>query len=65
MLLSPSAAALMVGGTVPEARRRGRAARALSDVFVDLEIVVVMAVGEALHRRDDHLRVELVDALPA
>ena len=46
-----------------EAGGRGRAARALRDVLVDLA-VLVRAGAEALHRGDDHARVELVDVLP-
>ena len=48
---------------VVEARRRRRAAGALGDVLVDLA-VGVLAGAEALHRRDDHARVERVDVLP-
>ncbi len=46
-----------------EAGGRGRAAGALRDVLVDLA-VLVRAGAEALHRGDDHARVELVDVLP-
>ena len=46
-----------------EAGGRGRAAGALRDVLVDLA-VLVGAGAEALHRRDDHARVGLVDVLP-
>ena len=46
-----------------EAGGRGRAAGALRDVLVDLA-VFVRAGAKALHRGDDHARVELVDVLP-
>ena len=46
-----------------EAGGRGRAAGALRDVLVDLA-VLVRTGAEALHRGDDHARVELVDVLP-
>ena len=49
--------------TLAEAGRRGGAARALRDVLVDLA-VLVRTGAEALHRRDDHARVGLVDVLP-
>ena len=45
---------------VAEAGGRGRAAGALRDVLVDLA-VLVRAGPEALHRGDDHARIELVD----
>ena len=48
---------------VVEAGRRRRAAGTLRDVLVDLA-VFVRPGAEALDRRDDHARVELVDALP-
>ncbi len=44
---------------VAEAGRRGRTAGALGDVLVDLA-VLVGAGAEALHRGDDHARVELL-----
>ncbi len=49
--------------TVAEAGGRGRAAGALRDVLVDLA-VFVRSGAEALDRRHDHARVELVDVLP-
>ncbi len=49
---------------VPEAGRRRGAAGALRHVLVDLQVVVVVAVAEALDRGDDHLRVERLDVLP-
>ena len=48
---------------VAEAGGRGRAAGALRDVLIDLA-VLVGARAEALHRGDDHARIELVDVLP-
>src|SRR6185312_6996245 len=48
---------------VVEAGRRRGAARALRDVLVDLAILVGPGT-EALDRRDDHLRIELLDTLP-
>ena len=48
---------------VAEAGGRSRAAGALRDVLVDLA-VFVGARAEALHRGDDHARIELVDVLP-
>jgi hypothetical protein len=50
---------------VPEAGGGSRAACALRDVLVHLQVVVVVAVAEALDRGDDHLRVQLLDAFPA
>ena len=47
---------------VAEAGGRGRAAGALRDVLVDLA-VLVGAGPKALHRGDDHARIELVDVL--
>ena len=49
---------------VEETRRGGRASGALGDVLVDLAILV-RAGAEALHRSDDHARIELVDMLPS
>src|SRR6185295_11245885 len=46
--------------TFAKAGGRGRAAGALRDVLVDFA-VLVRAGPEALHRSDDHARVELVD----
>ena len=48
---------------VAEAGGRGRAAGALRDVLIDLAVLVGTG-AEALHRRDDHARVGLVDVLP-
>ena len=48
---------------VTETGGRGRAAGALRDVLVDLA-VLVRAGAKALHRRDDHTRVGLVDVIP-
>jgi hypothetical protein len=61
---SPSAAALTVGGAVPEAGGGRGAAGALGHVLVDLQVLVVVAVREALHRGEDHARVEFLDAGP-
>jgi hypothetical protein len=47
---------------VAEAGGRGRAAGALRDVLVDLAVLVGTG-AEALHRGDDHARIELVDVL--
>ncbi|MNS54088.1 hypothetical protein D3C72_868680 [compost metagenome] len=49
---------------IPEAGGRGSATRALRHVLVDLQVFIVVAVAEALDRSHDHLRVQLVDALP-
>ena len=49
--------------TFAETRGRSRAAGALRDVLIDLAVFVGTG-AEALHRRDDHARVELVDVLP-
>ena len=48
---------------VAEAGGRSRAAGALRDVLVDLAVLVGTG-AEALHRGDDHARIELVDVLP-
>src|SRR5690606_28467077 len=48
---------------IAEACRRGRAAGALRDVFVNLAILV-RAGSETLDRGDDHARIELVNRLP-
>jgi hypothetical protein len=48
----------------PPAGGRGGAAGALGHVLVDLQVFVVVAVGEALDRGQDHLRVEFLDTLP-
>jgi hypothetical protein len=48
---------------VAEAGGRGRAAGTLRHVLIDLA-VLVRARAKALHRGDDHARVELVDVLP-
>ena len=48
---------------VAEAGGGGGAAGALRDVLVDLAVLVGTG-AEALHRRDDHARVGLVDVLP-
>src|SRR5579885_2498476 len=50
--------------TIAETGRRGRAAGALRDVFIDLA-VFVRAGAEAFNRCDDHARIELVDVLPS
>src|SRR5581483_11561402 len=47
-----------------ETRRRGGAAGALRDVLIDLA-VLVWAGAEALHRGDDHARVQLMDVVPS
>jgi len=52
------------GRAVPEAGGRRRAAGTLGDVLVDLQVFVVVAVGEALDRGQDHARVQLQDAFP-
>src|SRR6185503_11108650 len=49
--------------TLAETRGRGRTARTLRDVLVDFAILV-RAGAEALHRSDDHARIELVDVVP-
>ena len=49
--------------TVAEAGGRGRAAGALRDILIDLA-VFIRSGAEALHRSDDHARIELVDVLP-
>jgi hypothetical protein len=64
VLLSPRGGGAHGRRAVPEAGGRGGTAGALRDVLVDLEVVVVMAVAEALDRGDDHLGVQLLDALP-
>ncbi len=51
------------GRTVVEAGRRCCSARALRDIFIDLAVLVGTR-AEALDRRDDHARIELLDALP-
>ena len=48
---------------VAEAGGRGRAAGALRDVLINLAVFVRTGT-EALDRRDDHARIELVDVLP-
>src|SRR5262245_18765760 len=49
--------------SVTETRGRGRTARALRNVLVDLAILI-RAGAEAFHRSHDHARIELVDVLP-
>ena len=52
------------GRAIPESGGRRCAARTLRDVFVDLQVVVMMAIAEALDGSDDQLRIEFLDALP-
>ena len=61
--LSPICAPVTSGGPSSKPGRRRGAAGALRDVLVDLA-VCVRPRPEALDRCDDHLRVELLDALP-
>src|SRR4029077_7085664 len=49
--------------SIAEAGGRGGTAGALRDVLIDLA-VLVGARAKALHRGDDHARIELVDMLP-
>jgi hypothetical protein len=50
---------------VVEARGRCGTAGALRHVLVDLQVFVGMPVAEALHRGQNHLRVQFLDAFPA
>ena len=61
--LSPICAPVTSGGPSRKPVVEARAASALRDVLVDLA-VLVGAGAEALDRRDDHARIELVDVLP-
>ena len=49
---------------IPESGGGGGTARALGDVLVDLQVLVVMPLAKTLHGGDDHAGIELVDAPP-
>src|SRR5260370_24155535 len=51
------------GRPIVKTRGRGGAARTLRDVLVHLAILVGTRT-EALHRSDDHARIELLNSLP-